>query len=89
MERLTRKERQEIVDALIEKGANLPCPRCRNKSFTLLNGYFHHIIHESDVIRNPTAPSASSVAVVCDRCGYMNFHTLTLLKKDENKNELK
>jgi len=86
---MTEEEKQRIIKALEEHGASLPCPRCGNQQFTLLDGYFNQTIQtelKGMVIGGPSVPS---VVVVCTRCGYMSQHALGalgLLPKEGGKN---
>jgi len=88
MQDSTQAEKDKIIKVLTERGANLPCPRCGNDAFTLLDGYFNQIIQETPrgiVLGGRTIPS---VAVACKRCGYLAQHALGvlgLLPKEENK----
>ena len=69
-------------------GANLPCPRCGNDDFTLLDGYFNQIIQDEPrgiVLGGRTIPS---IVIACKRCGYLSQHAvgvLGLLPKEEPK----
>ena len=78
----------QIIKALTERGANLPCPRCGNDDFTLLDGYFNQIIQEEPrgiVLGGRTIPS---IIIACKRCGFLSQHALGvlgLLSKEENK----
>jgi hypothetical protein len=89
METMSSDEKQKIVDALSKKGANLPCPRCNTKNFTLLDGYFNQTIQQKLtaglVLGGPSVPSA---IVVCNNCGYMSQHArgvVGLLPKNEEE----
>ncbi len=89
METMSSNEKQKIVDALSKKGANLPCPRCNTKNFTLLDGYFNQTIQQkltADLVLG--GPSVPSIIVVCNNCGYISQHALGvlgLLPNDEEK----
>jgi ribosomal protein L37E len=77
-----------IIKALESAGVKLPCPRCGNDSFTLLNGYFNHTIQNDPKGMVLGGPSLPSVVVACDRCGYLSQHALGilgLLPKEEVK----
>lgn len=88
MKELSKEEKEKIIKALDERGAKLPCPRCGNNSFTLLDGYFNQTIQtelKGMVIGGPSVPS---VVVACNQCGYLSQHalgTLGLLPKEEVK----
>lgn len=79
MAELTPEQKRQIIDTLDKKGARLPCPRCGNNQFTLLDGYFNQTLQTSLgglVIGGPSVPSA---VVACSRCGYMAQHALGAL----------
>lgn len=86
MQELSQEQQKKIIEALDERGAILPCPRCGNKSFELLNGYFNHTLQaelKGIVIGGPSVPT---IIVVCKKCGYLSQHaigTLGLLPKEE------
>jgi ribosomal protein S27AE len=81
-------QKDKIIKALGERGANLPCPRCGNEAFTLLDGYFNQGIQSDPKGIVLGGRSIPSVVVACNRCGYLAQHalgTLGLLPKEENK----
>ena len=83
MQQLNDDEKQNIIEVLNKRGAKQPCPRCRNKNFALIDGYFNQPIRTSipvgitDIINE--GPFVSSVVVVCTRCGYLSQHALSVL----------
>jgi ribosomal protein L37E len=90
MQPISDGKKQEIIKALEERGAKLPCPRCGNQSFTLIDGYFNQTIQTDLKGMVLGGPSVPSVVVVCNRCGYLSQHALGvlgLLPKEEAKNE--
>ena len=88
MQDSTQEQKDKLIKALTDRGANLPCPRCGNGDFTLLDGYFNQIIQETPkgiVLGGRTIPS---IVIACNRCGYLSQHALGvlgLLSKEENK----
>jgi ribosomal protein L37E len=84
----TQDQKDAIIKALSERGANLPCPRCGNNAFTLLDGYFNQIIQDEPkgiVLSGRTIPS---IIIACKRCGYLSQHALGvlgLLPKEETR----
>jgi hypothetical protein len=78
----------KIIKVLTERGASLPCPRCGNDDFTLLDGYFNEFIQDEPrgvVLGGRTIPS---VIIACKRCGFLSQHALGilgLLPKEEIK----
>ncbi|MEN9582077.1 MAG: hypothetical protein RL641_31 [Candidatus Parcubacteria bacterium] len=77
---MTAEERDRIIAILQERGARLPCSRCGNPNFSLIEGYFNHPFQpemtNNMVIGGPMVPS---VGVVCTRCGLVSFHALGAL----------
>lgn len=88
MQEPNQEQKDKIIKALADRGANLPCPRCGNDDFTLLDGYFNQIIQAEPrgiVLAGRTIPS---IVVACKRCGYLSQHAvgvLGLLSKEESK----
>jgi ribosomal protein L37E len=79
MKELSQEQKNKIVKALEERGAKLPCPRCGNNAFTLLDGYFNQTIQtelKGIVIGGPSLPS---VVIACNRCGFLSQHALGVL----------
>jgi hypothetical protein len=91
MQEISKEQKGKIINALTERGAVLPCPRCGNKNFTLLDGYINSLVQpevtSGIILGGPTVPT---VGVVCSRCGYLCQHAigaLGLLPKTENTNQ--
>jgi hypothetical protein len=88
VQQIPEERKKEIVKRLEERGAKLPCPRCGNQSFTLLDGYFNQPIQselKGMVLGGPTIPS---VVVACSSCGFLSQHALGalgLLPREEAK----
>lgn len=79
MDKMSDADKQKIVAAFLKRGVTLPCPRCGNNKFTLLDGYFNQTIQVAltgIVIGGPSVPSA---VVACDRCGFLSQHALGAL----------
>ena len=86
--------KQEIAEKLKEKEALLPCHRCGNNRFSILDGYSKFLIDENiDALPNLTVggPSVPIILIVCNKCGAITPHAmgaLDLLPKGEQKNGL-
>lgn len=83
-------QKQKIVEALEKASARLPCPRCGNTSFTLLDGFFNQPVQTDLGGLVLGGPSVPSVVVVCNRCGFLAQHalgSLGLLPKQEAAKE--
>lgn len=68
--------KQNIIKALADRGANLPCPRCGNQEFGLFDGYFLHAIQDDVRVTQVGGPSIPSIVIYCKRCGFMIQHSL-------------
>ena len=79
MTQLTEQDKQKIIEALQERGANEPCPRCRNTDFTVVDGYFYQALQTELNAISLGGPGVPSVAVVCTKCGFMSQHALGAL----------
>lgn len=86
---LSNETRQKIAQALMERGATLPCPRCGNSDFTLVDGYFGNSIMpdwKGIFLGGQQIPCA---VLVCTKCGYLSQHALgvlDLMKDQETDN---
>ncbi len=92
MQEMSAETKQKIVSTLQEKGAVLPCPRCGNKQYALLDGYFNQVIQPELKGIMLGGPAVPSVVVVCSNCGYMSQHalgSLGLMPKEEGQNNAK
>jgi len=76
MKRLSEEKKARIVRALEEVGVKLPCPRCSNKEFTLVDGYFVQTLQDNITHIAVGGESVPSVMVICKRCGYIAQHAL-------------
>lgn len=87
--------RKQVIDALTKAGVNLPCPRCGNKQFNLVEGFFVQIIQQG--IKNIVlgGQSIPSIVTACSQCGFLSQHALgalnlmNLVLKDITSNEEK
>ncbi len=86
-------DRKKIADVLQSRGVKLPCHRCGNKSFSIIDGYANYMVQPElsggIVIGGPTVPV---VLVGCDNCGAITPHALGalgLLPKPEEKSDVK
>lgn len=77
---MSRSRENKIIDALNDKGVNLPCPRCSTSSFSILGE------SEMEVKALPSKSggllsqalfshkTVSTVLLSCDNCGYILQH---------------
>lgn len=76
---MDQEKKVEIIRALNEKHVQLPCPRCGNSSFTLIDGYFNEMIQPNVNTLNIGGPSIPSIVTACNNCGYLSQHALGAL----------
>jgi ribosomal protein L37E len=72
-------ERDRIVESLSKAKALLPCPRCGNESFSLVDGFVAQPIQPDFRNVQLGGPTLPSVATVCSRCGFISCHALGVL----------
>jgi predicted nucleic-acid-binding Zn-ribbon protein len=85
---LSKEQQEKIIKTLNEHGAKLPCPRCGNLDFTLLDGYFNQTVGSEPGTIVFGGISVPSVVIACRRCGYLSQHSirvLGLLQEEEVK----
>jgi uncharacterized Zn finger protein len=77
--------KEEIIKALNEKGANLPCHRCGHTSLSVIEGFSRYHLSDSmdaNVIGGQGVPI---VLVACNKCGAITPHAaLALVKSEDN-----
>jgi predicted nucleic-acid-binding Zn-ribbon protein len=68
-----------IARKLEERGAFLPCPRCGNRKFAMVNGFVSPSLQNRlDTVQEDDAV-IPSVVIACNRCGYLSQHALGAL----------
>ena len=89
---LNDNQKKEIIQALNSKiGRQIECPICHNHTFIFVDGYL--VQNLQDDMTNIVIGSGSrlpSVAMVCNKCGFMSQHNLgilDLIKKEMALNE--
>ena len=81
------QRRTELIQKLNDKGAKLPCPRCGNEDFAVLDGYSTpNIVAEYSQFQlaGRTLPS---VITVCSNCGFVALHALGALEQLQKRTE--
>ncbi len=76
---LSKEQQEKIINTLKERGAKLPCPRCGNYDFTLLDGYFNQTVGSEPGTIVIGGISVPSVVIACQRCGYLSQHSIRIL----------
>lgn len=75
---LTDEQKRQVIIALEQRGAILPCSRCGKKDFGLSSGFITNLLGDGQnmVIGGPAIPS---IAVICSNCGAMYHHAIGVL----------
>jgi ribosomal protein L37E len=71
---LSPEQRKNISEALAQRGATLPCPRCGDDAWTVLDSYISHSLTQNVhqvVIGGPVLPT---IGVLCRKCGFLSEH---------------
>ena len=70
---LTVPERDWLIRLLTDRQAIQPCPRCKNKYYSI----DPHIVRLLSYGGGGSASIAlPCIAVICDRCSYVNLHAM-------------
>lgn len=77
---LSEAQKNKLIQDLTAAGATRPCPRCGHPRFTLTDGYALVPIQDNLHYSVPGAPFIPCVTVICDRCGFVAHHALTVLE---------
>lgn len=79
MAKVPSELKQRIIDELSKRKALLPCPRCGNKNFSIIDGYFNHALQDNYKNINIGGPSIPTTVISCTNCGYLIEHSLGVL----------
>lgn len=78
---ISNEEKKTIVSSLINRinKTEIKCPMCGNNHFFIADGYFNTSMQDNldgIIIGGPSMPS---IAIVCNRCGFISSHALGVL----------
>mgnify|MGYP003469838618 CR=1 FL=1 len=76
---ISNEDKQKIISKLNSKIDNIKCPMCGNNHFIIADGYFNPTMQ--DDLNNLVlgGPSIPSIAIVCNKCGFISSHALGVL----------
>lgn len=88
---LDKKEKEKIIETLVQKVPSLECPMCHNHHFILADGYTMFGVQDSKEHWVMGGSMMPVIGLVCSQCGFISFHALGVLgllekKKEENEN---
>lgn len=59
------------------------CPICKsNKGFTIMPGFFMHVVHENNLININGEYASVTVPFICVNCGFLTQHVASYLVDD-------
>lgn len=71
------EQKRSIINALRSQNAILPCPRCGENRFEILNGYLMNSLESCSYNdSNKETSIIPSICIVCSNCGYINQHAI-------------
>lgn len=80
--------REQIIKALNDKGADLPCHRCGHKSFAIIDGFTRYHLSENIADNVLGGQGVPTVLVACNNCGAITPHAaLALINPEEEINK--
>jgi hypothetical protein len=75
---LTEQQKQRILQELDERGAKLPCARCGNTNFTLLDALSLNSLGDGKTV-SFVGPAIPAAVVICVKCGAIYQHAVGVL----------
>lgn len=78
-----QQRKAQIAAALQQKGANNPCERCGNETFSIVDGYFRQDVQDDLQNVNLGGPTVPTVAIACENCGNLSFFAVRALLPGE------
>jgi len=76
MRLLTKNEKDEIVQALMQQGANRPCIICGFDKMNIMDGFTPVNINRFAGKKTVQVPL---IGTVCQQCGHTNFYSAEML----------
>jgi len=73
-------EKENVTRALAERGVTLPCPRCGDNGWSVLEAYISNSLTQNTskvIVGGSVLPT---VAVICTKCGFLSEHVATVLE---------
>ena len=82
---LDKKEKEKIIETLVQKVPSLECPMCHNRHFILADGYTMLGVQDSKEHWIMGGSVMPVIGLVCSQCGFISFHALGALGLLEKK----
>ncbi len=81
---MDEQQRQEIARRLRTRGVNLPCPRCGETDFAVLDGFLNESLQEDFTVFEIHGQTLPTAVTVCSNCGFLAEHVLGILGRSDN-----
>lgn len=75
----SESQKNEIISKLTTRMPNLHCPMCGKNHFTIMEGYFTSVLQSDLNSLQLTGMNMPTVALVCNNCGFVSYHSLGAL----------
>lgn len=76
------KSEEVIARLQQELPTDLKCPMCGNNRFSLVSGFFNNSVQTKMSEFQLGGKSVPTIAVVCDKCGFVSQHAIGVLCPD-------
>jgi hypothetical protein len=70
---------QSVSNLLSQRGATLPCPRCGDNNWNVLDAYISHPLTQEVEKVTIGGPILPTVGIICTRCGFLAEHATARL----------
>jgi hypothetical protein len=89
---LTNEQKEKIKEELLKKVHTLTCPMCKEKNFTMAEGYFLNTMQADFSSLSLGGQAIPTIGIICNNCGFVSQHAigrLGLLTKENKTDEPK
>lgn len=76
---LSPEHQQNISKALAQRGVTLPCPRCGENAWNVLDVFISNPLAEDVGTVTIGGPVLPTIGVLCARCGFLAEHAVASL----------
>lgn len=85
---ISQEEKISIANTLKQRITTFECPMCRQRGFTLLDGYTEHHIQDDLMSFNIGGNVLPAAVIVCNNCGFISQHSLGVLGLLDNDSKV-
>jgi|SRR5580693_10724691 hypothetical protein len=76
---LRPEQKENIAKALTQRGVTLPCPRCGDNAWSVLDAYISNLLTADAAEVALGGPVLPTIGVICNRCGFLAEHSTAAL----------